>query len=135
MRSCNSCRSYLARQCGPAVGIPGNRLDAQLWNADLARIIGMIDHPIDIIFHEDTVVPGAFPLPIFGKNQRAAALGQRRAGTIHIGPSQLIAAPNPYIVGAVDALAALIERDEEIPVSIAQHDEWRFDGRCCIGAR
>src|ERR1035437_861215 len=63
-----------------------------------------------------------------GDDQRAAAFGEGLAVLIQVRSGDLAGAANHHVVGAIDAAAAAVVRNEEVPPSVVLHDERGLDG-------
>src|SRR5450759_5920117 len=63
-----------------------------------------------------------------GDDERAAAFGERLAVLIEVGSGDLAGTAGHHVVGAVNAAAAAVVGDEEVPPRVVPDDERGFDG-------
>src|SRR5262249_40886755 len=91
-------------------------------------VVEVVDQQVAFAVLQDSAVPWADVPAVRRQHDGPAALAQWRTVTIDVGPFDGRRAPEADVVGAVDAAAAEVERDEEVEVPVPADEEGGFLG-------
>ena len=112
----------------PLIVAPDNRANLQCGAAIIERIVKVVHKPILAFGVKDAAMARADNVLLSFQNQRTATGEHGDSGGIRVWAGDFFAAADHDFIGAVDAAAAVVERDEEIEIIVVTEDVRSFDG-------